>query len=107
MSFSLSSTSRMCLSGIGRLRCALEGDVERGAPIDFAFRPDAPAVTMDDAPHGGEPDARALELVLPVQTLEHAEQLARIAAVEAGAVSWMRTITSPSSPRHPPTSITA
>ena len=44
------------------------------------------AVPLDDAADGRQADAGALELVVPVQALEHAEQLARIAHVEADAV---------------------
>src|SRR5512144_225750 len=86
ISFSLSSTSRMGLSTIDALRRTLQDHVKRGATIDLAFRPHTPAVSMDDALHGRETDAGTLELLLSVQPLEYAEQLVRIAAVEAGAV---------------------
>jgi len=36
-------------------------------------------VATDDASHGREADTRALELVGPVQALEDAEQLRRVA----------------------------
>src|SRR5262249_222264 len=63
-----------------------QGDVQGGTMVDLAFRPDAPAVAMDDAVDRGEADARALELIISMQTLEHAEQLVRVAGIEAGAV---------------------
>ncbi len=43
-------------------------------------------MALDDAADGRQADARTLELVVPVQTLEDAEQLARVAHVEADAV---------------------
>src|SRR5262249_58856693 len=51
-----------------------------------ALGPDAPAVALHDARDDGEADARPLELVGRVQALERAEQLARVAAVEADPV---------------------
>jgi hypothetical protein len=43
-------------------------------------------VPLDDAADGGQADAGAFEFVVPVQALEHPEQLAGIAHVEADAV---------------------
>ncbi len=43
-------------------------------------------MALHDPPDVGEPDARALELVVRVQPLEHAEQLVRVLHVEAVAV---------------------
>ena len=45
----------------------------RGACPDLGLRPYLAAVTLDDALHSGKTDARALELVDPVQTLERQE----------------------------------
>jgi hypothetical protein len=44
-----------------------EREIEGRAFINFGFRPDASAVTLDDAVHNGQADARALEFVGTVQ----------------------------------------
>ena len=64
------------------LRC----EVERRAPIDRRFRPDPPAVTLNDALDDRQADAGALEILRAMQPLEHAEQLVGVAHVETGAI---------------------
>src|SRR5262245_22437538 len=86
ISFSLSSTRSMGLLGIASSRHALEGHVERGAVTDLTRRPHPPAMPMNDPLYGRESDPVALELLLPMKALEHAEQFPRIAAVEASTV---------------------
>src|SRR4051812_3549125 len=51
-----------------------------------AFRPDTPAMAFDHPFDDRQADAGPFELILPVQALEHAEQLVRVGRVEAGAV---------------------
>src|SRR5450755_2866191 len=60
--------------------------MEGRALAGLGFGPDAPAVPVDDALHGGEADAGALELELAVQPLKGAEELVGVLHVEAGAV---------------------
>src|SRR2546430_5989812 len=48
-----------------------KGEVERRALVRLPFRPDPPAVAVDDALGEGEPHARPLELLYVVQPLEH------------------------------------
>jgi hypothetical protein len=64
-----------------------EGEVERGAAVDGAFGPGAPAVAFDDAMDGGQAGAGAGELAGGVQPLEGLEQLVRIGEVEADSVT--------------------
>src|SRR6266576_2793286 len=68
-----------------RLRVA-EGEVKSGALVRLGFAPDTPAVLVDDALHGGQPDARPVELILGVQALKHAEQPVGALHVKADAV---------------------
>src|SRR5256886_13769008 len=70
--------------GAGRRRG--KGEVERRALVRLPFRPDPPAVAVDDALGEGEPHARPLELLYVVQPLEHTEQLVLAAPIEPGAV---------------------
>src|SRR5262249_33496527 len=63
-----------------------EREAEAGSLADPALCPDATAVTIDDALNRGEPDARALEVVLRVKPLKDVEQLRGVGHVEAGAV---------------------
>src|ERR687890_1742427 len=65
---------------------APEREVEGGPLAHLALGPDPAAVPVDDAGHGGQPYARPLELVLPVQPLEGPEQLVSVRLVEAGPV---------------------
>src|ERR1700676_2308175 len=50
------------------------------------FRPHPPSVLADDALHGGQADAHALEFVLAVQPLEHAEKFIGVTRVESPAI---------------------
>src|SRR5256714_6544645 len=85
-SLGLSSTRRITLLSIFRLLEVGECEVE-GRPLAHGpFGPDPSAVTVDDTLDGGEADARALELVPAVETLERAEQLSGVCHVEARAV---------------------
>ena len=43
--------------------------------VHFSFGPNPPAVTLNDAANGGQANARPFELIITVQTLEHAKQL--------------------------------
>jgi hypothetical protein len=61
-------------------------EIERRTAIYPAVRPSAAAVPADHPPHGGEPNARPLELFLAMQALKHAEQFSSVAHVEADAV---------------------
>src|SRR5690349_16335881 len=63
-----------------------QGEVEGGADPGFGVGPHATAVAQDDAVGEGQPDAGALVVLGPVQPLEHAEELVRVAHVEAGPV---------------------
>src|SRR5579863_859262 len=65
-------------------RC--QGEVEGRAFAQAAVRPDPPAVAGHDPVHDRKSDARALELLHGMQPLEDAEELRRIAHVEAHAV---------------------
>src|SRR5687767_2207130 len=84
----LSSTSRITLSAIVRLlRCGgTEGEEEGGPAPLLSLRPDFSAVAPHHPLHGGQSDAAPLELGRGVQSLEGAEELARVGHVEAGAV---------------------
>src|SRR5215470_19444284 len=85
-SFGLSSTSRMRLS---RNRSALssmpgtpQGEEERCAAADLALGPDPAAMAVNDALHGGEPDAGAFEFGRRMQPLKRAEQFCGIGHVK-------------------------
>ena len=67
-------------------RRRFQGEIERGALVHRAFRPDASAVPVDDPPDGGQADAGAFELLGPMQPLKHAKQLVRVLHVEPDAV---------------------
>src|SRR2546428_3011518 len=56
----------------------VEREVERRPSIHFAFRPDASAVTADDALYGRQPDAGPLEFIHRMQPLKCAEELRRV-----------------------------
>src|SRR4051794_3192563 len=60
--------------------------VKRRALVDLAFCPDEPAMSVDDALHGGQPDAGPLELVRPMQPLKWREEFFRLPRIEACAV---------------------
>src|SRR5256885_12484888 len=61
-------------------------EIERRAFAGFALGPHAAAMAKHHALHDGEPHAGTRELPRAMQALEHAEQLAVISHVEAGAV---------------------
>ena len=54
-------------------RWSWKGEVESGAFIGGAFRPDPAAVAMDDSLHGCQADACAGEFIFGMQPLERAE----------------------------------
>src|SRR5229473_1701870 len=64
----------------------LKDEVEGRALPDGPFGPDPPAVPVDDAPGGGEPDPGARKLALAVEALERAKEPVRVDHVEAGAI---------------------
>src|SRR5438105_1765111 len=83
----LSSTSRMrpfVLLIISRVLG--ECEIERGTRARAGLSPDAAAVAADDAVHGGQADAGALEFGRGVQPLEGLEKLVGEGHVESGAV---------------------
>jgi len=63
-----------------------EGEAKCCTLIDDALCPDFAAMTMNDSLHGRQPDARATELALVVQTFEGREQVIRPRHVKARAV---------------------
>src|SRR3990170_8688002 len=83
----LSSTRSMSTFSNSSIRASFrQRKIEGRARIHLALGPDPPAVPGDDPLHDGQADARALELLLAVQPLEHVEQLLVVAHVEPGAV---------------------
>ena len=77
----------ICFCSVLR-RLSQTGDrkIECCALIHRRFGPDMPAMLADDAVHRGQPDAGALELLGPMEALEHAKQLVGVFHVEANAV---------------------
>src|SRR5215204_1243207 len=65
---------------------ASKREVERGPLTHRSLRPDPAAVPVDDASYRRQAYPRPLELILPVQPLEGAEELVCIRLVEAGPV---------------------
>src|SRR5690348_2230263 len=63
-----------------------EREMKRRSVAGLTLRPCVAAVSANDAPHGREADAGALELAHAVQALKRREQLPRVARVEADAV---------------------
>src|SRR5277367_2652186 len=63
-----------------------EGKIENCSAIDFAFRPDAPSMTLDDPLHGSQADAGAREFAGGVQPLECSEQSVGIGSFKASTV---------------------
>src|SRR5262245_49363992 len=61
-------------------------EVNRGALAESAFRPSSSAVAGDNAAHIGQADSGALEFASGMQPLEHSEELAGEAGVEADAI---------------------
>src|SRR3569623_631331 len=60
--------------------------METRAALGLGLGPDPAAVSRDDAPHVGQPDAVAGEFGSAVQALEHTEKLAGVFHIEPGAV---------------------
>ena len=61
--------------------------IKRGAFVDLALGPGAPAVTVNDAADVGQADAGAFKIFLvAVQALEDAEQLVDVLHVKAHAI---------------------
>ena len=73
----------MIASLFSRIR---KGEIESGAPIDFAFGPYSASVTLNDTLHDGQADAGALELLSAVKSLEDAEEFFRVSRIESRAV---------------------
>src|SRR5262249_40455002 len=63
-----------------------EREVERRTFVGLRVRPDATAMTRDDALDRDEPDAAARELCFGMQALERHEQLVCVLHVEADAI---------------------
>src|SRR5262249_904598 len=82
----LSSTNRMSLSCMGRFPHRSQREVKGRALLDSGFRPDLTAMAVNDALHGGQPDARAREILLAVQALKGPEQFRAVGHLEADAV---------------------
>lgn len=61
-------------------------EVERGAGVDRALRPDLSAVALDDSLDDGQTHTGAFELVVVVQPLERIEEFGRVLRIESGAV---------------------
>ena len=61
-------------------------EIERGTPVDRALRPDAPAVTIDDALDRGQTHASSWEFGRRMKPLEGAEESGGIGGVESGTV---------------------
>src|SRR5207244_2614169 len=77
-----------CPFSRSRYRAVLprQREIEARALLRLRFGPYPAAVAHDHALHDREADAGPGELVLAVQPLEHAEELRRVAHVEAHAV---------------------
>src|SRR2546425_12000006 len=63
-----------------------QGKKERCAFVHFGFRPDLPAVLLDDAMNGGEPYSGPFEIFCAMEPLEDAEKFVRILLLKPGAV---------------------
>src|SRR5580658_9397314 len=63
-----------------------QGEVERGAVPDPAFRPDATPVPANDTLHSSQANARPFELGRSVEPLEWPEELVRVRLIETSAV---------------------
>ena len=71
---------------LGRRLKHSECEIKRRAFFGFRLRPDAPAVTVDDALDGCQPDAGAGKFTRRVQALERAEEFVCVRHIEASAV---------------------
>src|SRR5690606_17849681 len=74
------------LGGCRQVACRGKGKPEGGAAPGLGVGLDAPSMADQYPAHAGQADAGTGELAGRVQALEHAEQLARVLHVEAGAV---------------------
>ena len=54
--------------------------------IDGALGPDAALVTVNDPGHGRQADARASEVLIPVQAIKGIKELIGIEHIKAGSV---------------------
>src|SRR6266403_4010087 len=63
-----------------------QGEIKRGSFVHLSLRPDATAVTLNDALNDGQADAGAFEVLHSMQPLKDAEQLRRITHIEPGPV---------------------
>src|SRR6266516_1543106 len=82
----LSSTSKITPLSTQVLHWGGQGEVEGGAPVRLAVRPDPAAVPAQDALHDRQPEPAALEVGRRVQPLERVEQLVRVPHAEARPV---------------------
>src|ERR1039458_6296059 len=70
-----------------RLRLGtLEGEIEGGAFFRLGFRPDAAAVTLDDALDDGQAHAAAFKLIGRMQALKDAEEFVGVRHLKTGTV---------------------
>src|SRR5262245_13618362 len=82
----LSSTNRMSFSCMGSFPRRSHREVKGRALLDSGFRPDLTAVAVNDALHGGQPDARAREFLLAVEALKGPKQSRTVGHIEADTV---------------------
>src|ERR1017187_548403 len=95
ISLGLSSISRIVLALIWSPKC----EVERRAAIHLRFGPNAPAVAVNDALHGGQVDAGAWKFGRPVQALKGSEQRTGVCHIEAGAPAVLNNSIAPKARR--------
>src|SRR5438552_12262813 len=85
-SLGLSSTSKISIM-FSLIRDTLsESKAEGRSLIHFRFGPNAAAMTVDDALHGGQPHAGAFVVLGAVQALEDPEQFVGVAHIKAHAI---------------------
>src|SRR5437016_6102924 len=78
----LSSTSRIWTDCSTTGNCSFESKEECRALVDGPFRPDAPAVAVDDAVNDGQADTGSLIVLGAMQALEDAEKFVGVLHVE-------------------------
>src|ERR1700691_5694056 len=71
---------------VGRLRQRSQREKKCSSGIHLRFRPDFASVPPNDPLHGDEPNPGSLEILLPMQPLEHSKELIGIARVEPHSV---------------------
>jgi hypothetical protein len=83
--FEKSSKSELGLKGFFAVSAFAmgQGKVKRDACSNFAFRPDAAALSSHDAPDAGQTDAGPLEFALAMKPLKHPVKLDAVNLVEA------------------------